>query len=161
VQKFDDLIKEGNKWTQVKNRIRLDESLNEKQQKQLWDLLKEFQEVFTWHKGKLGQCYVGEHTIDTQGLPLCRMTPGRLSFWEEVEINRQIQALVDLGKMCKNALEYAYRMTLLMKKDGSRRFCGNYCPFNHQTRQDSFPMPLIEDVLNQLGHSEWFSTLDL
>jgi hypothetical protein len=48
-----------------------------------------------------------------------------------------------------------------MKKDGSQRFYGNYCPLNHQTRQDSFPMPLIEDVLNQSGHSEWFSALDL
>jgi hypothetical protein len=161
VQIFDDLIEEDNKWSQIKSRVRLDESLNEGQQKQLWDFLKEFQEVFAWHKGELGQCSVGEHTIDTQGLPPCHMTPGRLSFWEEVEVNRQIQALVNLGKMRKNASKYVYKITLSMKKDGSRRFYGNYRPLNHQTRWDSFPMPLIEDVLNQLGHSEWFSALNL
>jgi hypothetical protein len=55
--------------------------------------------------------------------------------------------------MHESALEYAYRVTLPMKKDGSRKFCGDYRPFNHQTRKDSFLMPLIEDVLNQLGHS--------
>ncbi len=154
VQISDDLIAEGNRWTQIKNKIKLDESWNEEQQKQLWDLLKEFQEVFAWHKRELGQCSVGEHTIDTQGLPPCCMTPGRVSFWEEAEVNRQIQALVNLGKMCKSALEYACRVTLLMKKDGSQRFCGDYRPLNHQTRWDSFPMPLIEDVLNQLGHFE-------
>jgi hypothetical protein len=33
VQICDVLIKEGNRWTQIKNRIRLDESLNEEQQK--------------------------------------------------------------------------------------------------------------------------------
>ncbi len=76
-------------------------------------------------------------------------------------MNQQIQALVDLGNMCKNALEYACRVILLMKKDGSQRFCGDYCPLNFQTRQDSFPMPLIEDVLNQLRRSQWFSMLDL
>jgi hypothetical protein len=67
VQVSHDLIEGGNRWIQIKNKIRLDESLNEKQQKQLWDFLEEFQEVFAWHKGELGQCFVGEHSIDTQG----------------------------------------------------------------------------------------------
>jgi hypothetical protein len=48
-----------------------------------------------------------------------------------------------------------------MKKDGNQNFCGDYHPLNHQIRQDSFPMPLIQNVLNQLRHSKWFSTLDL
>jgi hypothetical protein len=43
----------------------LDEPLDEVHKKQLWDLLKEFQKVFAWHKGELGWCYVGEHYIDT------------------------------------------------------------------------------------------------
>ncbi len=30
VQIFDDLIEEGSRWSQIKNRIRLDESLHEK-----------------------------------------------------------------------------------------------------------------------------------
>ncbi len=38
IQISNDLIEEGNRRTQIKNRIRLDESLNEEQQKQLWDL---------------------------------------------------------------------------------------------------------------------------
>jgi len=88
VEIFDDLIEEGSRWTQIKSRVTLDESLNEEQQKQLWDLLEEFDEVFAWHKGVLGQCYVGEHSIDTQGLPPCRMTLGPLSYWEEAKVNR-------------------------------------------------------------------------
>jgi hypothetical protein len=42
---------------------------------------------------------MGEHSIDTQGFPPCNMSPGRLSFWEETEVKRQINALIDLGKM--------------------------------------------------------------
>jgi hypothetical protein len=89
------------------------------------------------------------------------MTPRWLSYWEESEVNRQIQTLVDLGKMRKSALEYVSRLTLPMKKDGSQRFCGDYYLLNFQTRQDSFPMPLIEDVLNQFKRSQWFPTFDL
>ncbi len=76
-------------------------------------------------------------------------------------MKRQIDALVDLGKMRPSSSEYACRMTLPVKKDGSRRFCGDYRPFNAQTRRDMFPMPLVEDVIDQLGKSTWFTALDL
>jgi hypothetical protein len=52
-------------------------------------------------------------------------------------------------------------VTLLVKKDGSRRFYGDYRPLNAQTRRYMFPMPLVEDVIDQLGKSTWFTTLDL
>jgi putative transposase len=52
-------------------------------------------------------------------------------------------------------------VTLPVKKDGSRRFCGDYQALNAQTRHDSFPMPLVEDVIDQLGSSAWFTALDL
>jgi hypothetical protein len=72
----------------------------------------------------------------------------------------QIQVLVYLGKMHKSSSKYACRITLSMKKDDIRRFCGDYKPLNVQTWQDSFPMPLINDVLDQLGELDWFPTLD-
>jgi hypothetical protein len=76
-------------------------------------------------------------------------------------VNRQIDALVELGKMKTSNSEYACRVTLPVKKDGSRRFCGDYRPLNAQTRRDSFPMPLVEDIIDQLGNSTWFTALDL
>jgi hypothetical protein len=64
----------------------------------LWDLLEEFQGVFAWHNGELGWCSMGEHS---KGLPPCQMTPQRLSCSEEAKVNKQIHALVDLGKCVK------------------------------------------------------------
>jgi hypothetical protein len=77
-------------------------------------LLEEFQGIFTWHKGELGHCYVEEHSIDTHGLLPYQMTPRWLSFWEENELNQQIKALMDLGKMHKSAFKYACKVTLLV-----------------------------------------------
>jgi len=96
-----------------------------------------------------------------QGLPPCKTSPGRLSYWEEAEVKRQIDVLVNLGKMRSSNSEYACRVTLPVKKDGSRRFCGDYRPLNAQTHQDLFPMSLVEDVIDQLGNSSWFTALDL
>jgi hypothetical protein len=64
VQLTNELIRE-------EDRVEPDQSQNKVGQKQLWDLLEEFQGVFTWHKGELGYCFVGKHSIDTQGLPPC------------------------------------------------------------------------------------------
>jgi hypothetical protein len=153
--------KVGNRWREVSQRIRIDSGLDEEGQRQLWDVLERYQDVFAWNKGELGCCTVGEHVVDTQGFPPCRASPGRLSYWEEVEVKRQIDVLVELGKMRPSSSEYACRVTLPTKKDGSRRFCGDYRPLNAQTRHDSFPMPLVEDVIDQLGNSTWFTALDL
>ncbi len=111
-------------------KIILSNYLDEKQIKELLSLLKQFQDIFVWHKGDRGHYTIGEHTIDTQRLPPCQMTLGRLAYWEETKVNKQIQALVDLGKMRKSALKYACNIILPIKKDGSRRFCGNYRPLN-------------------------------
>ncbi len=135
--------------------------MDDEGQQQIWGILERYQDVFAWNKGELSCCTIGEHCIDTQGLPPCRASPGRLFYWEEVEVKRQINVLVNLGKMRPNNSEYACRVTLPVKKDGSMRFCGDYRPLNAKTRRDSFPMPFVEDVIDQLGNSSWFTALDL
>ncbi len=149
------------RWKEICERIKIDTDVGEHGQQQLWAMLGRYQDVFAWNKGELGCCTIGEHNIDTQGFPPCKASPGRLSYWEEAEVKRQIDALVDLGKMRPSNSEYACRVTLPIKKDGSRRFCGDYRPLNAQTRRDMFPMPLVEDVIDQLGKSTWFTALDL
>jgi hypothetical protein len=74
--------------------------------------------------------------------------PGRLFCWEEAKVNKHIQAWIKLGKMKNSDSEYACRVNLLVKRDGSRQFCGDYRPLNLQTRNDSFPMPLIDNVFS-------------
>jgi hypothetical protein len=136
------------RWREISQRIKIDNSLDEGGQRQLSDVLERYQDVFAWNKGELGCCTMGEHVVDTQGFPPCRASPGRLSYWEEAEVKRQIDTLVELGKMRPNSSKYACHVTLPVKKDGSRRFCGNYRPLNAQTRRDSFPMSLVEDVID-------------
>jgi hypothetical protein len=136
------------RWEEIRQKMRVDQVLNKEMGRQLWRVLEQYQDVFAWNKGELGCCTIGEHSIDTQGFPPCKVVPGRLSYWEEAEVKRQIDVLVDLGKMRPSDSEYACRVTLPVKKDGSMRFCGDYRPLNLQTRRDSFPMPLVDDVIS-------------
>jgi hypothetical protein len=108
----------GIRWKEICERIKIDTNLGEHGQQQLWEILERYQDVFAWNKGELGCCTIGEHSINTQGFPPCKTSPGRLSYWKEAEVKRQIDALVDLGKMRPSNSEYACRVILLMKKDG-------------------------------------------
>jgi len=158
---LSDDCKADARWEEIFQKIRIDQNLDKEKGQHLRKTLERYQDVFVWNKRELSYCTIGEHSIDTQGYPPCRVSPGRLSYWEEAEVKRQIDVLVDLGKMKPSNSEYACRVTLPVKRDGSRRFCGDYRPLNLQTRRDSFPMPLVDDVTSQLGKSAWFTALDL
>ena len=52
-------------------------------------------------------------------------------------------------------------VVLVTKKDGSTRFCVDYCQLNSLTTKDAYPLPRIDDSLRLLGNQQWFSTMDL
>ena len=56
---------------------------------------------------------------------------------------------------------WASSVVLIHKKDGSTRMCIDYRKLNAVTRKDAYPLPRIDDALNALSGSKWFSTLDL
>ena len=52
-------------------------------------------------------------------------------------------------------------IVLVPKKDGDVRFCVDYRRLNSITRKDVYPLPRIDDILDTLGETCYFSTLDL
>lgn len=49
----------------------------------------------------------------------------------------------------------------MRKRDGSLRFCVDYRALNSVTKPDVFLLPRIDDLLNKLGQSKYFTMLDL
>ena len=65
------------------------------------------------------------------------------------------------GVIQPSSSPWASPVVLVHKKDGSLRFCIDYCHLNLVTKPDMFPLPRMDDLLDLLGRSKFFSTLDL
>ena len=50
---------------------------------------------------------------------------------------------------------------LVRKKNGKVRFCVDYRRLNQVTRKDAYPIPRIDDTIDTLAGSKFFSTFDL
>ena len=72
-----------------------------------------------------------------------------------------IEDMLKRGIIQPSASPWASPVVIAPKKDGSLRFCVDFRKVNLLTRKDAYPLPRIDDSLEALSGSRWFSTLDL
>ena len=56
---------------------------------------------------------------------------------------------------------FAAPVLFIRKKDGSLRFCVDFCKLNAITRKDQYPLPLIDETLERLREAKIFTKLDI
>lgn len=77
------------------------------------------------------------------------------------EVKDYLTDLIKKGWIEKSESPYSSPTVCVRKKDGMLRLCIDYRELNNKTIPDRQPIPKIQDVLNSLGGSKWFTTLDL
>lgn len=77
--------------------------------------------------------------------------PYRNSSLQKDVIDKLIQEMLDQGVIQYSSSPYASLVVLVKKKDGSWRLCVYYRGLNQQTIKDKYPIPLLEDLLDELG----------
>ena len=69
--------------------------------------------------------------------------------------------MLDKGIISPSKSPWASPIVLVTKRDDSTRFCVDYRKVNALTRKDAYPIPRVDDALDTLSGSTWFSTIDL
>ncbi|GBN46545.1 Retrovirus-related Pol polyprotein from transposon 297, partial [Araneus ventricosus] len=137
------------------------EMLNEKQRREVRKLLKEFQNLFPTCDADVGHCNMTQHTIDRGDHPPIKQYPRRLPLARKEEADHLVKDMLNNGIIEESSGPWASPIVLVKKKDGSTRFCVDYRKLNEITKKDSYPLPRIDDTLDALNGSQWFTTLDL
>ena len=87
--------------------------------------------------------------------------PYRYSIHQKNEIDKIVEDMLVSGTVQNSSSSYASPVVLVKKKDGSWRLCVDYRELNGMTVKDRFPIPLIEDLMDELGGLIIYFKIDL
>ncbi|GJP79669.1 hypothetical protein CLOP_g9871, partial [Closterium sp. NIES-67] len=87
-------------------------------------------------------------------------TPYQLSPMELVDMKKWIEYLLAKGLIRPATSPYSAPVLFTPKPDGSLRMCIDYRALNKQTIKNKYPIPRIDDLLDQLLEAMVFSKLD-
>ena len=130
------------------------------QQYELRALLEQFATSFSTGSEDLGRTNRIEHEIDTQGHPPMKQTYYRSNPEFHKIADEHVAQMLKDKVVVPSASPWASPVVIVPKKDGTKRFCVDYRRLNAVTRRDSFPLPRIDDLLQSLNGSKFFSSLD-
>lgn len=101
------------------------------------------------------------HEINTADHQPVRQPHRRKPFSLRGKLTQLIDEMLDQGVIVPSSSPWASPIVLLAKRDGSMRFCVDYCKLNAITKLDVYPLPRIDDSLDLLANTKFFTTLDL
>ena len=135
--------------------------LDDQQCDQLFEFLITHHLAFCLKEYERGETDMIEMEIDTGDAHPKKLPPRRMPFAVRQEVATQLRKMQETGVVQPSRSPWSSPVVMVRKKDGPYQFCIDYRELNKSTKADTFPLPRIDDILNQLGNSHYFLTLDL
>ncbi len=135
--------------------------LNEDERKQFQQLLIKYHSAFAKSDDDLGVTNVVQHHIDTQGAAPIKQPFRRQPLGKRETERKEVEKMLSRGIIEPSISPWSSPVVLLTKKDGSTRFCVDFRAVNEVVKKDSFPLARIDECLESLAGSRYFSCMDL
>jgi hypothetical protein len=103
-----------------------------------------------------------EHTIELEvgATPLITM-PDRHPKKFKDEIEKAIEELLAMGHIRLNMSPFASSVVLVLKKDDMLWMCIDYRALNKKTIKNRYPIPRIDELMDELHGAVFFTKIDL
>ena len=129
--------------------------------KSIKELLKNHEDIFSTGETDIGHCTFVKHEINlTDDRPFKqrhrRIPPAMID-----EVRAHIEQLASSGIIRPSHSPFASNVVLVRKKDNKLRMCVDYRQLNNRTVKDSYALPRIEELLDTLAGSKYFTVLDM
>jgi hypothetical protein len=134
---------------------------NAKFHPELFQLLSTYEDIFKEPSG-LPPTRTQDHQIPLQprSIPVCAKAY-RHPYHQKNEIERQVAEMLSSGIIRPSRSPFSSAVILVKKHDGTWRTCVDYRSLNKVTIKDKFPIPIIDELLDELHGARFFSKLDL
>ncbi|GJU04239.1 hypothetical protein Tco_1114577 [Tanacetum coccineum] len=102
-----------------------------------------------------------DHTIPlTPNAPPINIRPYKHPLIQKDEIELMVKELLKAGTIRNSQSPFSSPIVMVKKKDGTWRMCVDYKQLNKHTIKDKYPIPVIEELLDELsGAKVWFLVL--
>jgi hypothetical protein len=113
-------------------------------------LLEAFSAIFAEPAGLPPPCAHDHRITLKQGAQPVAVCPYHYPAAHKDELERQCAAMIEQGIVRRSDSPFSSPVLLVKKSDGSWRFCVDYRALNALTVKDAFPIPVVDELLDEL-----------
>ncbi|XP_064490382.1 uncharacterized protein LOC135401724 [Ornithodoros turicata] len=137
---------------------RVGEGLEEFQVRDVEDIIADFQDIFSERPGRTSLVV---HDIELTTNQPIRSKPYRMSPRQRVIMDKEIERMLELGVIEQAESDFTSPMILVEVPGKDPRPCIDYRRLNAITRDETYPIPNIEEPVETVSRAKYISTLDL